>query len=248
MAFEGKDGSQHVLTIDKIQWAKTKKVHMLSRGRREMNPPRGCAELYSSLPLSPLLFSAGLIKYFKVGFNIHCMKWLKTQDIKRSCFDLLTCGPGGPLLLQHGPDGRGHHGGAHGRAHPRAQRVLRSFSWHVDALEEPLTFNDSMGSLEKGIGTHNTLIQIIKTLGLCCLNSRAISTRQYYYIILLDYYYNWGGETSKPSVSDKSAILLVKPVHLFSSCLLCCLPFWAQASVCLEEKGSVWVLPSVSSI
>ena len=104
------------------------------------------------------------------------------------------------------------------------------------------------GSLEKGIGTNNTLIQIIKTLGLCCLNSRAISTRQYYYIILLDYYYNCGGETSKPSVSDKSAMLLVKPVHLFSSCLLCCLPFWAQASVCLEEKGSVWVLPSVSSI
>lgn len=45
------------------------------------------------------------------------------------------------LLLQHGPDGRAHHGGGHGRGQ-RSQRVLGVFTGDVDALEVSLACED----------------------------------------------------------------------------------------------------------
>ena len=69
---------------------------MLSRSRRAMNLPRarpvGCAELYSSLPLSPLLVSAGLLKYLKVGLSIG-WKDSRNEKVPRVPIDLRPLGP-----------------------------------------------------------------------------------------------------------------------------------------------------------
>lgn len=55
---------------------------------------------------------------------------------------LLARRPRCSLLLQHGPEGRGHHGGGHGRGE-RSQGVLCVFTRDVDALEVSLACEDS---------------------------------------------------------------------------------------------------------